>query len=132
MKEQGSGCIINTSSVSAFETSDLGIYCVTKAAYVMLTQVMAREWGRWGIRVNAIAPGGIKTRFSEWIVKDPALSKAAVENNALLRWGEPGDVAGVVLFLASDLAQYVTGETVVVDGGQLVGSPRSVVKKASQ
>jgi NAD(P)-dependent dehydrogenase (short-subunit alcohol dehydrogenase family) len=123
MKEQGGGCMINTASVGALRASDLNIYSVTKAAYVMLTQVMAKEWGQWGIRVNAIAPGLIKTRLSEALWKDPATGKAAVERIALLRLGEPDDVAGVVLFLASDLAKYVTGETVVVDGGQLVGPP---------
>ncbi|HEX7364555.1 MAG TPA: glucose 1-dehydrogenase [Dehalococcoidia bacterium] len=123
MKEHGGGAMINTASVGALRASDLNIYSVTKAAYVMLTQVMAKEWGQWGIRVNAIAPGLIKTRLSEALWKDPAMSKSAVERIALLRLGEPDDVAGVVLFLASDLAKYVTGETVVVDGGQLVGAP---------
>jgi dehydrogenase/reductase SDR family member 4 len=123
MKEQGGGCMINTASVGALRASDLNIYSVTKAAYVMLTQVMAKEWGQWGIRVNAIAPGLIKTRLSEALWQDPATGKAAVERIAMLRLGEPEDVAGVVLFLASDLASYVTGETVVVDGGQLVGPP---------
>jgi NAD(P)-dependent dehydrogenase (short-subunit alcohol dehydrogenase family) len=73
--------------------------------------------------VNAIAPGLIKTKLAEALWKDPAASKAAAEGIALLRLGEPEDVAAVVLFLASDLAKYVTGETVVVDGGQLLGRP---------
>ncbi len=123
MKEQGGGCMINTASVGALRASDLNIYSVTKAAYVMLTQVMAKEWGQWGIRVNAIAPGIIKTRLSELLWKEPTVAEAAVESVALLRLGEPEDVAGVVLFLASDLAKYVTGETVVVDGGQMLGPP---------
>jgi dehydrogenase/reductase SDR family protein 4 len=123
MKEQGGGCMINTASVGGLRPSDLNIYSVTKAAYVMLTQVMAKEWGQWGIRVNAIAPGIIKTRLAEALWKEPAAGKDAAERVALLRLGEPDDVAGVVLFLASDLAKYVTGETVVVDGGQLCGPP---------
>jgi dehydrogenase/reductase SDR family protein 4 len=123
MKKQGGGCMINTASVSGLRASDLAIYSVTKAAYVMLTHVMAKEWGQWGIRVNAIAPGVIKTRLAEALWKDPAVGKAAAERIALLRLGEPDDVAGVVLFLASDLAKYVTGETVIVDGGQMLGSP---------
>jgi len=123
MKEQSGGCMINTASVGALRASDLAIYSVTKAAYVMLTQVMAKEWGQWGIRVNAIAPGLIKTKLAEALWKDPAASKAATERIALLRLGEPEDVAGVVLFLASDLAKYVTGETVIVDGGQMLGAP---------
>lgn len=123
MKEQGGGSMINTSSVGGLRPSDLNIYCVTKAAYIMLTQVMAKEWGQWGIRVNAIAPGVIKTRLSEALWKEPEVGKAAVEGISMLRLGEPEDVAGVVLFLASDLAQYVTGETVVVDGGFMLGAP---------
>jgi NAD(P)-dependent dehydrogenase (short-subunit alcohol dehydrogenase family) len=89
----------------------------------MQTQVMAKEWGQWVIRVNAVAPGLIKTRLSELLWKEPAATKAATQRTPLLRLGEPEDVAAVVLFLASDLAQYVTGETIVVDGGQLVGPP---------
>ncbi|MBN2463679.1 MAG: glucose 1-dehydrogenase [Dehalococcoidia bacterium] len=123
MKEQGGGCMINTSSVGGLRASDLNIYSVTKAAYIMLTQVMAKEWGQWGIRVNAIAPGLIKTRLSEALWKEPAVGEAAVESIALLRMGEPDDVAGAVLFLASDLSQYITGTTIVVDGGQLLGHP---------
>ncbi len=123
MKEQGGGCMINTSSVGGLRASDLNIYSVTKAAYIMLTQVMAKEWGQWGIRVNAIAPGLIKTRLSEALWKEPAAGEAAVESIALLRMGEPDDVAGAVLFLASDLAKYITGTTIVVDGGQLLGPP---------
>ncbi len=123
MKKQGGGCMINTASVAAFKAGDLNIYCVTKAAYVMLTEVMAKEWGQWGIRVNAIAPGVIKTRLSEALWKDPETGKAAVQQIPLLRLGDPLDVAGVVLFLASDLSSYITGETIVVDGGQLVGPP---------
>jgi len=125
MKKQGGGCIINTASTAAFRAGDLNIYGVTKAGYVMLTQVMAREWGRWNIRVNAIAPGIIKTRLSEILWKDPTTGRAAADRNALGYLGEPDDVAGVVLFLASDMAKYVSGETVVIDGGQLVGSSAS-------
>ena len=115
--------MINTASVGGLRASDLAIYGVTKAAYIMLTKAMAKEWGQWGIRVNAIAPGVIKTRLAEALWKDPTTGKAAAEGTALLRLGEPDDVAGVVLFLASDLAKYVTGETVIVDGGQMLGPP---------
>jgi len=123
MKKQGGGCMINTASVGGLRASYLAIYDVTKAAYIMLTKSMAKEWGQWGIRVNAIAPGVIRTRLAEALWKEPATGKAAAEGAALLRLGEPDDVAGVVLFLASDLAKYMTGETVVVDGGQMLGPP---------
>lgn len=132
MKQQGGGCMINTASTAAFRAGDLNIYCITKAAYVMLTQVMAKEWGQWGIRVNAVAPGLIKTRLSELLWKEPAATKAATQRTPLLRLGEPEDVAAVVLFLASDLAKYVTGETIVVDGGQLVGPPSFPGGKANR
>ena len=115
--------MINTASTAAFRAGELNIYCVTKAAYVMLTQVMAKEWGQWGIRVNAIAPGVIKTRLSEMLWKEPAVGERAAQATPLLRLGEPEEVASIVLFLASDMAKYVTGETIAVDGGQLVGPP---------
>ena len=79
MKKQGGGSMINTASVGGLRASELNIYSVTKAAYIMLTQVMAKEWGQWGIRVNAIAPGLIKTRLAEALWKEPEASKAAVE-----------------------------------------------------
>jgi dehydrogenase/reductase SDR family member 4 len=123
MKEQGGGCMINTVSVASFRAGDLNIYCVTKAAYMMLTQVMAKEWGQWGIRVNAIAPGVIKTKLSEALWKDPAAGQKAAQSMPLLRLGEPEEIGSVVLFLASELSGYITGETIVVDGGQLVGPP---------
>ncbi len=131
MKKQGGGCMINTASVASFRAGELNIYCVTKAAYKMLTEVMAKEWGQWGIRVNAIAPGVIKTRLSEALWKDPAAGERATQGTALLRLGEPEEVASVVLFLASDLSKYITGETIVIDGGQLVGPPAFLGGKAS-
>jgi len=134
MKQQGGGCMINTASVASFRPGELNIYCVTKAAYVMLTELMAKEWGQWGIRVNAIAPGIIKTRLSEILWKEPAVGEMAAQAMPLLRLGEPEEVADVVVFLASDLARYVTGATIAVDGGQLVGVPghRGVEGKAAE
>lgn len=123
MREHGGGNIINTSSVGGIQASDLAIYSVSKAALIMLTECMAKEWGQYNIRVNAIAPGVIKTRLSEQLWKEPEVGKAAVNSCALLRLGEPEDVATVVLFLASDASSYVTGETIVIDGGALVGPP---------
>ena len=128
MKEQGGGSIINTSSVGGLRPSDLNIYSVTKAAFIMLTKVMAKEWGQYGIRVNAIAPGVIKTRLSEQLWKDPVVGEAARQRMAMLRLGEPEEVAGVVLFLASDAASYVTGETIIIDGGSILGPPSFLAK----
>jgi len=123
MKEQGGGNIINTASVGGMRAGELAIYNVTKAGLIMLTECMAKEWGQHNIRVNAIAPGVIKTRLSEQLWKEPAVGEAAMKRIALLRLGEPEEVASVVLFLASDAARYVTGETIVIDGGALLGGP---------
>jgi len=129
MKAQGGGCIINTSSIGGLRAGELGVYCVTKAAVIMLTQVMAKEWGQYNIRVNAIAPGIIKTRLSEALWKDPAVSAKAVAQIPLMRLGEPEEIAGAVVFLASKAGSYITGETIVIDGGRVHGEPAHLEKK---
>ncbi|OGP67704.1 MAG: short-chain dehydrogenase [Deltaproteobacteria bacterium RBG_16_44_11] len=129
MKTQGGGCIVNTSSIGGLRAGDLGVYSVTKAAVIMLTQVMAKEWGQYNIRVNAIAPGIIKTRLSEALWKDPAVNKKAVAQIPMMRLGEPEEIAGAVVFLVSKAGSYITGETIVIDGGRVHGEP-SHLKKA--
>jgi len=128
MKKQGGGSIINTSSIGGLRAGDLGVYSVTKAAVIMLTDVMAKEWGQFNIRVNAIAPGIIKTRLSEALWKDPEVNKAAIATVPLMRLGEPEELAGAVVFLASDAGSYVTGATIVVDGGRVHGEPSHLEK----
>jgi dehydrogenase/reductase SDR family member 4 len=123
MKNQNSGSIINVSSIGGMRPTILGIYETSKAAVLMLTKAMAKEWGQYGIRVNAIAPGVIKTRLSEALWNSPELTKTTENNSALLRLGEPEEVASVALFLASDMSKFVTGETILVDGGLWVGAP---------
>ena len=83
----------------------------------MLTRVMAKEWGRFGIRVNALAPGVIKTRLSEALWKEPAVGEAVAKRTPLGRLGEIEDCAGAVVYLASDASGYVTGDTIIIDGG---------------
>ncbi|MGA2516545.1 MAG: glucose 1-dehydrogenase [Thermodesulfobacteriota bacterium] len=129
MKAQGGGCIINTASIGGLRAGDLGVYCVTKAAVIMLTQVMAKEWGQYKIRVNAIAPGVIKTRLSEALWKDPAVNAKAIASIPMMRLGEPEEVAGAVVFLASKAGSYITGETIVIDGGRVHGEPAHLKKK---
>jgi len=125
MKEKGGGNIINTASVAGLRAGGLSIYCVTKAGLIMLTQCMAREWGQYGIRVNAIAPGVIETRLSEALWKDPAVGAAAAKRTAVGFLGKTDDVAGAVLYLASDASRFVTGITIVIDGGAMVGNAGS-------
>ncbi len=129
MKAQGGGSIISTSSIAGLRAGELGVYGVTKAAVIMLTQVMAKEWGQYNIRVNAIAPGIIKTRLSEALWKDPAANAKAVSQIPLMRLGEPEEIAGAVVYLASDAGSYITGETIVIDGGRIHGEPVHLEKK---
>jgi NAD(P)-dependent dehydrogenase (short-subunit alcohol dehydrogenase family) len=118
MREHG-GAILNIASVGGLsvETS-IGHYNVTKAALIHLTRTLAADLAP-GVRVNAIAPGLVKTDFAR-ALWEPA-EDAVAARMPLKRLGEPADVAGVALFLASDLASWITGQTIVVDGGGLLG-----------
>ena len=129
MKTLGGGSIINTSSIGGIRAGDLGVYCVSKAAVIMMTQVMAKEWGQYNIRVNALAPGIIKTRLSEALWRDPKVNAKAVSQIPMLRLGEPDELGGVVVFLASQAGSYITGETIVIDGGRVHGEPSWLEKK---
>jgi NAD(P)-dependent dehydrogenase (short-subunit alcohol dehydrogenase family) len=116
---QGSGTIVNLSSQAGFiALPGEAIYCASKAAVSHLTKCHAVEWGRHGIRVNAVAPTFIRTPGTEPALADPAFKAEVVERIAgLHRIGEPVDVAGAVVYLASPAAALVTGTTLMVDGG---------------
>ncbi len=120
MKEQGQGgAIINVSSSGGTRSSrGLGSYSVSKAALIMLTRVLAAELGRFNIRVNAIAPGIIKTEFSRALWDNPEILGPAMRTTPLGRVAEADETAGTVVFLASDAASYISGQTIVQDGGQ--------------
>jgi NAD(P)-dependent dehydrogenase (short-subunit alcohol dehydrogenase family) len=118
--EKTGGSIINLCSVASFRASPMmGAYNVSKAGLAMLTKVLARELGPFGIRVNGIAPAVIKTRFAKILYETDAFRERAEEQAALGRVGEPDEVAGAAVFLASDAASYITGEIIMVDGGTL-------------
>ena len=113
------GSIVNVSSIGGFQASDvIGGYSISKAAVIMLTQVLAKQWGRDGIRVNCIAPGLIRTEFSRALWENERISRDAVEGAALHRIGEPDEMAGAVVYLASPAASFTTGQTLVIDGGR--------------
>ncbi len=120
MLQQQRGTIINVSALGG-GVMGLGrggsIYGMTKGGIVSLTRDLAAEWGQYGIRVNAIAPGWIRTPMTNALQHDPIRSAKVLERIPLRRWGEADDVAGVVTFLASDAAAYVTGCTIPIDGG---------------
>lgn len=133
MKEKGGGNIINISSVSGMRPDmGMGVYCISKAGIIMLTQVLAQEWGQYNIRVNTIAPAIVKTRFSEPIWSDAALLEKTKENTALGRIADPEDIVGAALFLASDASNYMTGQTLVLDGGRFPPAPASMLAKRKQ
>jgi len=118
MEAQGSGKIINLVSIAGLRPSPgMGLYGLSKAAIIHLTQQLAVELGPANIQVNAIAPGVIKTRFSQLLWQTPGLSERVLAHTPLGRFGEPEDVAGMALFLASSASDYVTGAVFAVDGG---------------
>lgn len=120
LKAQSNSSIINISSVEAFiATEGLGCYSVSKAALNMLTKSMAKEWGKYGIRANAICPGLIKTKFSEALWSNETMLKYYLKQTPLGRIGEPQEIANLALFLASDASTYSTGAMFMADGGIL-------------
>jgi len=120
MKEQGEGKIINVASVAGITPDILPVYSISKAGVIMATKVMAQQWAQHNIRVNAIAPGLTKTRFSEALWSNPAVLQTAMERTPLQRVAEPDEMVGAVIFLASDASSYVTGHVLVVDGGTAI------------
>ncbi|HAK75403.1 MULTISPECIES: SDR family NAD(P)-dependent oxidoreductase [Runella] len=121
MKLRGGGSIINISSIAG-ETPDpgLGIYSVSKASINMLTKVLAKEWGADGIRVNAVAPGLIKTKFSQALWQDEKTLAHFTKRLPIARMGTVEEVASLVLYLASDASGYCTGGIYTVDGGTTI------------
>jgi NAD(P)-dependent dehydrogenase (short-subunit alcohol dehydrogenase family) len=118
MKARGGGSIIHISSIGGLRPeAGIGIYSASKAAIINLTRAMAQDWGADNIRVNAICPGLIKTRFSEALWKDAATHDRFVAQIPLGRIGEPADVAGLAVYLASDASAYCSGGVYMVDGG---------------
>ena len=121
MKARGGGSIINISSIGGLSPEPLlGIYSVSKASLVMLTKVMAKEWGRDNIRANVVCPGLIQTKFSEALWKNEEMLQKSVKHLPIARIGQTEDLAGVALFLASDASAYVTGAVYTVDGGYTI------------
>ena len=118
MVSQKRGNIINIASVAALKAApEMGAYCIAKAGVVMLTKILAVELAQYNIRVNAVAPSMVKTKFSQPLWDDPETLKEIESGIPLGRLAETGDIIGSVLFLASDASSYITGHTIIVDGG---------------
>ena len=119
MAARSDGAIVIVSSIAGLRgSSGLGAYAISKAADMQLARSLALEWGKHNIRVNCIAPGIIKTDFARALWEDEALAWSAVSRATPLgRIGDPEDVAGAALLLASPAGRYITGQTIVIDGG---------------
>jgi NAD(P)-dependent dehydrogenase (short-subunit alcohol dehydrogenase family) len=121
MAERKDGVVIIISSVAGFSgTSLLGAYALSKAADMQLARNLAVEWGAHNVRVNCIAPGVIRTHFAKALWADPQREAALARRYPLRRIGEPEDVAGIAVMLAARAGSFVTGQTIVVDGGGLI------------
>jgi NAD(P)-dependent dehydrogenase (short-subunit alcohol dehydrogenase family) len=123
MCERGCGSIINISSVSGVRPQFEGLlYSMTKAALIMMTQSYALELGPKGVRVNCIAPGLIQTVLSEYYWKDEGRREKRIEGQPIRHLGQPAEIADIAVLLASDRASFMTGQTLVVDGGRLLAA----------
>jgi 2-deoxy-D-gluconate 3-dehydrogenase len=121
MVARGRGAIVNAASVSSIRGHpNLAAYAASKGGVAQLTRVLANEWAGAGVRVNAIAPGYLETGLTRAYLADQAVRSAILSKIPLKRIGSPADVVGAILFLASDLAAYVTGEILVIDGGRTI------------
>ena len=121
MKEKKQGSIINIASVEGQKPSmGLGIYSVSKAALIMLTQAQASEWGKYGIRSNTICPGLIKTKFSQALWSNESIMKQVEHHLPLQRAAEPIEIAGLAVYLASSASSFTTGAVLNADGGHMI------------
>jgi NAD(P)-dependent dehydrogenase (short-subunit alcohol dehydrogenase family) len=118
MRERGEGSIVIVSSIGGLRGSTvIGAYCISKAADMQLARNLAHEYGRDGVRVNCIAPGLIRTDFARALWEDEAAVAERNRTTPLRRIGEPEEIAGAVVYLASRASSFMTGQTLVIDGG---------------
>lgn len=116
--QPGGASIVGIASLTSFfGTPIVPGYGAAKAGLVQLTQSLGMSWAEEGIRVNAVAAGLIETRLTQPVTENPAMADPVLARMPIKRWGQPADVAGAVLYLTSEAASFVTGETLVVDGG---------------
>ncbi len=122
MAARGGGAVIVISSIAGIRgTPTLGVYGISKAADTALTRNLAVEWGARNIRANCIAPGLVRTDFARALWEDPAVLAKRVKDSPLPRIGEPDEIAGAAVFLASPAGSFTTGQVFVIDGGVTIG-----------
>ena len=133
MIEHGYGRIINIGSVtSVFGFAGLGPYCASRGGIRQLTMSLADDWGRHGITVNCMAPGWFKTAQNKVLYDDPEWVAYLTDRIPVKRPGLPNDLDGAVVFLASEASRYITGQTLLVDGGISTGATRATVAKKQE
>jgi len=121
MEKRGGGAIVNVSSIGGISPEPmLGIYSVSKAALLSLTKVMAKEWGPSGVRVNAICPGLVRTKFSRALWENEDIAREVTATQPIARIAEPDEIAPLALFLCAPASSYVTGAVYPVDGGHTI------------
>jgi NAD(P)-dependent dehydrogenase (short-subunit alcohol dehydrogenase family) len=123
MQQRGGGKIINVASIAGKKAQPgMGVYCISKAAVLMLTEVLAVELAHDNIQVNALAPGFIKTRFSQTLWETPEIHAAILQAIPQHRFASPEELTGIACYLASSASSFTTGATFLIDGGQLISS----------
>ena len=121
MIEQGAGSIINIASIAGISPGQqMVVYSMTKAAVISMTKGMAKELGKKGVRVNAIAPGLVETQFAAALIDNPDIHQPIVAATPLRRHGQPTEIAGAAVYLASEASSFTTGAVLVCDGGATV------------
>jgi NAD(P)-dependent dehydrogenase (short-subunit alcohol dehydrogenase family) len=117
-ERKAAGSIVNVASIAGLGAAVFqGVYGMSKAAVISMTQTLASELGGTGIRINAIAPGLVETKFAGALLQNPDMVKRMETASPVRRIGQPDDIAGLALFLASDASNFITGQTIVADGG---------------
>jgi gluconate 5-dehydrogenase len=130
MIERGYGRIVNIGSVtSVFGYAGLAPYGASRGGIRQLTMSLAADWGAHGVTVNCLAPGWFKTKQNQVLYEDQEWVEYLTERIPLNRPGMPGDLDGAIVFLASEASRYITGQTLLVDGGISVGTTRALVQK---
>lgn len=120
MVEKGSGSIINVASIAGISPGPMqAAYSMTKAAVISMTKGMAKELGSANVRSNAICPGLVETKFASVLVNTPEIYDQFVKTVPMGRHAQPSEIVGAAVYLASDMSSYVTGETIVIDGGSI-------------
>ncbi len=126
MAQRGGGVVLIVSSIGGFMGSDvLGAYAISKAADLQMARNIAVEWGHKNVRANCIAPGLVRTDFARALWDNPTILEQTLRTTPMKRIGEPDEIAGAAVFIASSAGSYMNGQSIIIDGGRVAGAPRA-------